>query len=491
MKDNITQRLRKGITIGFYTQIATQATTFLFGLILARLLQPEDYGLIGVLAIFLLIIDQLIDGGFGSALLQQKEVKLTDYNSVFIINIVMAALLYFIFYFCAPFIAEFYKDQRLISIVRAMGLVSVIKALGSTQGAYLNKCQHYAAQARVYYISLVSGMVVAVIFAFWGFSFWALIIKSLTTTILLAIGWWYISPWKPKIEISLISLKKLFSFGSKLLVSSLVENSFRNIYSLIIGKLFSLQALGYYNRAQNFYDLPDQLIRQSLFGKIYPVFSYYQDDNEKLKFYYKKLLIILAFVIYPIYSILFFMAYPLIEVLLTDKWIFAAPLLQILCLQSFLSPFESINGNILYVKGKSSYVLIVQIIRRSFFICVVFIAYRFGVKGLLWGLVLDSFVVTSLYYLFSKRLLRFSLLKQIMALKKVFLILLPSISIMLLISSLIDSNFLKLVFGIFIGSSTYLVLAYVFMQEQLIEVLKVLKLENSLNHLRIKKRESA
>jgi teichuronic acid exporter len=476
-QESITQKLKGGVTIGFYTKLATQASTFVFGLILARLLSPVEYGIVGVLTVFIVLISHFQDFGFSVALHQQKKVEIIDYNTVFAINFLLSIVLYFVFYFSAPIIADFYEDQRLVSVVKVLGLVNIIQAFGTTQGAYLNKCQHYLVQAKVGYISIVIASITAVVFAFLGFGYWALVIKTIALTATRSVGWWIISPWKPKIKVSYVSAKKLFSFGSKLFANSIIESVSKNIYSLLIGKLYSLESLGLYNRAKNFNDLPDQTFRQSLFSMIYPALSYYQDNDEKLLSSYSKLLKLLAYVLYPIYIMLFIIAVPMIEVLITDKWIEAAPLLKIFCFMAIFFPFESVNSNLLYVKGKSSFVVTITFIRRVLFFGLIFIAYRFGIEGLIWLLVLDSFVFTALSYYFAQKVFDFNLFAQMRSVKKIVLSLIPYTLLMFFVSLLFDTSLYKLIFVILTGGISYLILSYFFMRNELFEVLKILKID--------------
>lgn len=477
MQNNIAQKAKSGVRIGFYTGIATQLTQFAFGIVLARLLSPADYGIVGMVAIFFVIIDILQDGGFSVALLQQEEVFKLDYTTVFWLNIILSLVLYVLLFFLAPIIANFYEDLRLVSIIRVIGLTSVIKALGSTQGAYLSKCQHYLGQSKVYFLSLVGASIFALCCAWLGFGFWSLVIKSLSTMIFLAVGWWIISPWKPQLEFSQESLKRLFPFGSKILATSLFDGLFNNIYSLIIGKVYNAQSLGYYTRARGFLDLPDNSVRGVITGVLFPALSYYQNDDEKLKNYYKRGLVLLAFVLYPIYSILFFSAKPMIIILITSKWLLAVPLLKILCIKTLFYPFESINGNILYVKGRSNYVLISTIIRRGIFILLITLTIRFGIKGLMWGLVADSLIVSALYFLFAKKVFRYGILEQLLDIKKPIIILILPCIAMLILSHTVSNPYLCFTFTCLAGGGLYLMLAYFFMSEELIDVLKILKMD--------------
>lgn len=477
LDDNIAKKAKSGISIGFYTGVATQLTQFVFGIVLARLLSPADYGIVGMVAIFFVIMDTLQDGGFSVALLQQSKVFSLDYNTVFWLNIILSLLLYSILYFCAPLIAHFYQDVRLVRIIRVMGLISIIKAIGSTQGVYLNKCQHYLGSSKVYYFSLVTGSVIAICCAWLGYGFWSLVIKSFATMTLLTIGWWIISTWKPKFEFSYNSLIKMFPFGSRIILNSLFDGVFNNIYSLLIGKVFNAQSLGYYNRARGFIDLPDNSIRGVIMGVLFPALSYYQNDDEKLRSYYKRVLVLLAFVLFPIYSMLYFAASPMILVLITSKWLPAVALLKILCIKSLFYPFESINGNVLYVKGKSNYILISTILRRVIFILIIIITIRFGIQGLIWGLVADSLVAVTINFLFARKIFSYGILEQINDIKRPLLMLVLPCIAMFAISHTINNSFFCLATICLVGGGSYLALSYFFMKKELIDVMEILKMD--------------
>lgn len=476
MEQSITQKLKGGITISFYTRLATQFSTFVFGLLLARLLTPEDYGVVGVLSVFIILITHFQDFGFSVSLLQQKKVVTRDYNTVFVINFFCSLALYAVFFLSAPYIADFYNDQRLVPVIRVLGIVNIIHAFGTTQGVYFNKCQHYLAPAKVGYIALVTASIIAVVFAYIGFGYWALVVKTLVITSFRAFGWWIISPWKPQIKFSFNSARKLFSFGSKLFVNSIFDSFSKNIYSLIIGKLFSLEILGFFNKAKNFHDLPDRTFRQSLFGKVFPALSYYQDDDKKLLHSYKKLLRMLVYVLFPMYIMLFIIAEPMIVVLITDKWLASAPLLKIFCVMAIFFPFESVNGNLLYVKGKSNFVLSITIVRRSVFFALIFVAYRFGIEGLIWLLVFDSFFYTTLCYFLAQKVFNFHILDQLRVITRIIITLIPYTIIMVLVSFAFSTNLYKLIFVTITGGISYLVLSYFFLKNELIEVLKLLKI---------------
>lgn len=476
--EDLSKKLRTGVSVNFYTRLLIQISQFAFGIILARLLTPDDYGLTGMLAIFLAFYEMLVDSGFGSALIQKKNPVHIDYNTVFWFNFGISLFLYLILFISAPCIADFYDDDRLILITRVLGLVPVINAFGSIQGKYLNKNLLYKSLSKVGYIAFVGSSIFAVILAYLGFGVWALIYKSIFWAFTLNVGWWIVSDWKPKWEFSFSSLKQLFKFGSKIILNSVFDVIFNNLYSLIIGKYFNPASLGIYTRAKQFVDLPDSSIRRSTADTLFPALSHIQDDDEKLIKTYKKALSLLAFVLFPVYAILACSAYPLIEVLLTNKWIEAAGYLQLMCIIGITFPFETVNGNVLYVKGKSNYVLKITIIQRIIFVSLIFALISYGVVGLVYVFILDAFIRVILYSYFAKKILSYTIVKQ---LKDVYLfIVLAAISliVMLALNYLSVGPVIKLILIVASGSGIYIILSFILKVKEIKEIIKLLKFKS-------------
>lgn len=474
--EDIGNKTRKGISLGFYVQIATQGIQFIFGLFLARLLFPAEYGLVGMLSIFLSLFEMLTDSGFGVAIIQKKSPTNDDYSTIFWFNFLFSLLLYFILFFLAPAIALFYHEEKLVSIIRVLGIVCVLNSFGSIQGKYLNKNLLYNSLSKVYMVSFISGSIVALIFAYLGFGVWSLVIKAVATALLLNAGWWYVSSWKPKFVFSISSLSELFGFASKMLGIGFVEVIFSNLYSLVIGKFFNSQSLGFFTRAKQFSDLPDRTFRSSTIAALFNALSHVQDDSEMLLRTYKKVISLIAFVLYPLYAVLGVIAYPMIKVILTEKWLFSAPYLQILCVISITYPFESVNGNLLYVKGKSNYLFIITVIRRILFIAIIALLVKYGVAALVWGLVLDSLIITVLYILFARNVFIYRFIDQVIDVLPVFAMSVFILVLMIITKYIIKNPNLQLFFVPLVGMSFYLILSYIFKRNNLFEVLKLIKL---------------
>lgn len=466
---------QSGVSAIFVSTLITQAGQFVFGLILARLLEPKDYGLIGMLAIFIGLSDTFVDSGLGTAIIRKKEPVAADYSTVFWYNVLISASFYIIIVLSAPFIAAFYGDNQLILLTRVLSLIIIINAIGSIQGKYLNKNLKYTDLAKVAIVSFIGSSAIAVLLAWFGFGVWALVGRSISLALLLNGGWWIMSRWKPTFKFSKNSFKELFGYGSKLLFTSLFDTVFNNFYSVIIGKLFSADKLGYYNRAKQFQDLPDRTIRGSFMGIFFPILSQIQDDGERLLKVYKKLLSILIYILYPVYSMMFLAAYPLIEIILKPKWLPAAPLLQILCLVAIAYPFQTINENILYLKGRSDYVLYLTIIRRVLLLGLVFGLFRFGVEGLLWGLVAEAFIGLLISSYLSNRLFSYKLYQQVKDNMVIISFNLIIIAIMFFVKNSLSGSLLQLLLVPSAGVFVYLILSIIFKRQELKEVIDVVK----------------
>lgn len=474
--ENLGNRTREGITLGFYVQVSTQAVQFILGLILARLLFPVEYGLVGMLAIFLSLFEMLTDSGFGTAIIQKKNPSDLDYSTVFWFNFIFSLFLYLFLFFLAPVIASFFNEEKLVSILRVLGLSSILNSFGSIQGKYLNKNLQFKSLSRVYFISSTGASFIAVIFAFLGYGVWALVIKTLSASMMLNLGWWIVSSWKPRFKFSIASFKQLFQFGSKILGTGIIEVIFNNLYSLVIGRFFSAPELGFFTRARQFTELPDKTIRSTSVNILFSGLSHIQDDDTRLINAYKRVISVLSFVLFPIYAILGVIAFPMIKVLLTDKWLYCVGYIQVLCLIALTFPFESINSNLLYIKGKSSIILLLTFIRRFIFIILIFLLVRLGIIALVWGLVIDAFIITSLNIYFATRVISYRLIDQFKDVLPVLIISVLTLIIMLISDYFLGNPYLKLFIIPSLGISFYLLLGYFFTRENLLEVMGLLKI---------------
>lgn len=462
-----------------------QALSFVIQIIIARLLIPDDYGLIGMVAIFFAVSQVFIDSGFTSALIQKHNRTDTDYSTVFYFNIAVAVFFYILLFAIAPLIASFYDRPILISIVRVVGLVLVINSFSSVQSAKLTIELNFKAQTQIGIISLVISGFIGVVMAYGGFGVWALVTQGLTGAFVSAVLLWFFSKWIPLKEFSLVSFRQLFSFGSKLLGAGLLDTAYKNIYTLIIGKFFSPKALGLYSRADQFAQFPATNISGIITTVSYPILSSIQNEDERLKYIYIQYIRLSAFVVFPVMMLLAALAYPTVAVLLKSQWLECALYLQLLCFASMWYPIHALNLNLLKVKGRSDLFLRLEIIKKIIGIIMLVITVPLGITAMCIGGIVISIVSLVINTHYTGMLINTGFFKQMKdLLPSLFYSLVMGIMVFFIIKQ-IDNNFIKLVVGGILGLAFYILVAYITKSTEL-KTLTVISKEN-INRFKHKK----
>lgn len=386
--------LRKQATSGllwtFTQQFSSQIISFTIGLILARLLSPSDFGTIAMFSVVTSIASSLIDGGMGSSLIRTKTTDDRDLSTVFWFNLGVAVGLYWVIFFIAPFIADFYSLEILTSIIRIYCIILIINALVTVQGVTFTKELDFKTAFKIQLPSQIIGGIAGMLFAYYGFGVWSIVFYTLIQSIISTTQYWLYSTWRPSFIFDKAKFKEHFGFGYKLTLSGLLNTTFNNIYTVIIGKMFSPMQLGFYNRADTLKQLPVAHLSTALNKVTFPLFSKLKDDNIKLKEVYKKLMKLVVFIIAPVLFIMIIIAEPLIRFLFTEKWLPAVPYFQVLALTGILYPIHSYNLNILKVKGRTDLFLKLEIIKKVLIVIVLIISLKYGIMGLIWGQVLVS-----------------------------------------------------------------------------------------------------
>ncbi len=437
-----------------------QGLQFVMGLILARLLLPADYGLIGMLAIFLAISQTFIDSGFSTALIQKKDRTETDFSTVFYFNISIAILFYFVLFFSAPWIAKFYNAPLLSDLTKVIAFNIVIGSFSIVQRAKLTIQLDFKTQSKASLLSVFLGGLLGITMAYKGFGVWALVAQSLSRNFLNTLFLWFFAKWSPKLIFSTNSFKGVFSFGSKLLAAGLINTIFRNIYLIVIGKLYSASELGFYTRAKQFQQLPSQNISGIISRVSFPVMSSVQNDNDKLKLMTKKFIRLAVFIVFPLMMGMIVLAEPMIRFILTEKWLPAVPFLQLLAIIGIFNPISVINLNILNVKGRSDLFLKLEIIKKTLVVLNILITFPYGVKIMIIGQIAASSINFLINTYYTGKLINYHTWAQI---KDIFPILITSLFMMagvFFIINLVDQDYLKLIIGLFIGSLIFFGLAY-------------------------------
>lgn len=326
----------KGVLWGSVNNFANQGIQFLVGIILARLLTPAEFGLVGMLTIFIVISETFINSGLGSALIRKKDCTQKDYSTVFYFNLLGGILFYTGLFLSADSIASFFNEPQLAKLLRVLGLVVLINALTIIQGTITTKRVDFKLYAKIAVISGISSGVIAIFLAFQGFGVWSLVIRTLVNTTIHSFLLWFWNHWRPSLIFSKSSFKELFGFGVNLLGSSLVGKISQNINTLVIGKFFSATDLGFYTRADHFKNIPSQNINMIISKVSYPILSQIQDDPLRLKDAYKKIILIITFISFILMGGLAAIAEPMIVFLIGEKWIPSIIFLQMLCLPGML-----------------------------------------------------------------------------------------------------------------------------------------------------------
>lgn len=400
-----------------------QLVTFIVSLILARILSPKEFGLIGMIAVFSALGQTIIDSGFGAALIQRKKITHIDESSVFYLNLLLGALMTALLFFSANFIAEFYNEPQLVLITKIISFNLLIGSFAAVPNNLLSKELDFKTQAKVTLLSSIISGFVGVYMAYNGYGVMALVIQIIVATFFKSVFMFVFSKWYPQLKFSLNSLKGLFGFGSKLLMSGILNTVFTNLYNLIIGKLFSAAALGFYNRSNEFYLLTISNT-VGVIGKIvYPVLSKVQDDNERFVKVFSRGLKMLAFVTLPVMFGILAVADNLIIFLLTDKWIESVPYLRVLMLMGAMLPISVMNLQALNAKGRSDLFLKLEIIKKIIMALSIYFSYKYGITIMLLShFAFVSFPSVILNSIYSGHIFNYGIIKQVKQIYKILII---------------------------------------------------------------------
>lgn len=447
----------KGLFWSFSDLIANQGIQFIIQIILARLLVPEDFGIIGLITVFIVISQSLIDCGFTNALIREEKVKQEDYSTVFYFNLFIAVLFYILLFFSAGAISDFFKETQLVAIFRVLAIVIIINSFGLIQRTMLTKNINFEVQTKIGVVSGILSGSAAIIFAFLGYGVWSLVIKSILSQLVQSLLLCVYNKWIPSLVFKVDSFKRLFKFGWKMLVSGLIDTLYGNIYSLIIGKVFSAIELGYYTNAQRLRDTASQSITISVQKVSYPVLSSIKDE-EKLRSAYKKIIKTSVFITFPMMIGLATIANPFISLLFGPKWFNSILYFQILCFSGMLYPLHAINLNILQVKGRSDLFLGLEIVKKVIGLISIAIVlfFNLGIIGLLWVTVFISFISYFLNSYFSADLLSYSTFEQIKDITPALVSsVLMAIVVFLFGAILPNNNLVKIILQFIVGVVVY------------------------------------
>ena len=472
-KDSLKTKTKKGLAWSMVERFATQGVQFLFGIILARLLSPDDYGIIAMPLVFLAIAQCIIDSGFSTALIRKPELTEDDLSTAFYFNIGIGILCYAVLFFSSPLIADFYHTPILSSLLKVTALAVLFNPLCAVQQAILTRKIDFKTQAIVSFSGAVVSGIVGLYMAYNGFGVWSLVFQQVGGYVMRTILLWILGKWKPKRKWSWESFHYLWGFGSKMLGSGLLDTIYNNIYPIVIGKYFSAQDLGNYTRAQQFSSLPSSNVTGVLQRVTFPVLSSIQNEDERLAKNYRKILKLSAFLVFPMMLMLSAIANPLVRILLTDKWIGCVVLLQIICFQMMWYPIHAINLNLLTVKGRSDLFFRLEIFKKIMGVCIMFITIPHGIIWMVSGGIVSSMLSLIINTYYTGKLINVGYFKQMGDLLPIFGVSFIMWLIVHAIISLSSNLYCQLVLGISLGAIVYLIGAKIFLKVEFNDALSM------------------
>lgn len=475
MPDSLKQKTVKGVAWTALDRFFNLGFGFVVGVILARLLSPGDYGLLAMIAVFNAVAFVFLDSGFGSALIRKPDLTEDDNTTAFFFNLLAGIVLFGIIWIIAPWVSAFYDKPILKSLLRAEGSLLIIASFKIVQNTQLRRALNFKSLMITRSTGNFVGGIVGILAAFNGFGVWSLVIMHIADAVISLVLLWIISPWRPHGQWDKGSFRYLWDFGSKLLVSGLIDNIYANIYPIIIGKFYSAADLGQYTRAHQYASMPSGFLMGILQQVSFPVLSTIQEDVDLLANTYRRMLRFSVFIVFPVMLGMAVLARPLVISLITDKWAQCVPYLQIICFAVMWYPVHAINLNLLEVKGRSDLFLRVEVIKKVISTIVIFACVPFGIMGICFGALFTAVTSLIINTYYTGKLIQVGFLKQMLDMLPTLLCSLVMMLVVYLSTMPIDNNIMKLVVGFLAGAVTYLAIAKIFKLPELQEAINIIR----------------
>lgn len=459
-QQNLKRQAKLAVYWSFFNNFSTQIFQFFIGLILARLLSPSDYGILAMPMVFLAVANCFIYSGFGAALIRKPDLKEEDISTAFYFNIIVGIFFYILLYFASPLIADFYNVPILTKTLRVTSLSMILGPLQSVHYSLFSRNLQFNITAKISIASSIITGLVGVSMAYMGFGIWALVFQGVAGHLLSVCLVWYFSSWRPRTGWSNDSFRYLFGFGSKMLVSGIMDTLYDNIIPIFVGKFYSPTDLGIFNRGKNYAVLPQSQISGMLNRVSFPVLSKLQEDERRLYEYFRKMIRLVIFVLSPIELLIAALARPLILVMITDKWEASIIVLQLMCFAVMLWPIQSLNMALFKVKGRSDLVLKANVVIKCMLLVVMAATLPFGIKAICIGSIIRAILAITWISYYAGKFSAFGIKEQF---KQIIPSIALSLTMFFLVSfviSLFDSLYLQLIIGSTIGVLYYLGLSY-------------------------------
>lgn len=456
MPDNLKRKTKKGLYWTAINNFANYGIQFIIGIVMARLLSPDDYGIAALPGVFMALAGVFIDSGFSGAMVRKPDLTEEDLSTAFYYSIGIGVVCYVILFAISPFVADFYNVPLLENLMRVTALSFLINPLNSPQRIILSRRLDFKTPAKVSVITKIIMGVVGITIAYMGFGVWALVLSSLFSNILSLALNWYIVKWYPKTGWNKASFHYLWGYGNKLMASYLLGNLYENIVPVFVGKYYSPTQLGVYNRAEGYGRLLSANATGILQGVTFPVLSKMQDDKEFLRHSYRKILRVSAFVIFPLMMMLAALARPLIIVMITEKWEASIILLQLMCFPMMWYPIHAINLNLLQVMGRTDYFFRLEIIKKAYGLVALAISLPISLVAVVlsqWVTNVFSLIVNTYY---TQKIINVGFVRQMRDLMPTFLLSLFMFGSIHLVNIYIDNYICQIVIGGIVGVVVYI-----------------------------------
>lgn len=479
MSESLKAKTAKGIVWSSIERFSVQFIQLIIQILIARILTPDDFGIIGMLAIFLGVSQSFIDSGFSNALIRKVDRTEVDNSTVFYFNIIVGIVFYAILYFTAPLIAKFYNTPILTPITRVISIGVLFNSLSIVQRAILTSKVDFKTQAKASLIAVIISGTVGLYMAHTGYGVWALVWQAVINYGVNTVILWILTKWHPILTFSWESFKDMFGFGSKLLLSGLLDTVFREIYTIVIGKVYSSADLGNYTNANRFAQFPSANLTGIMQRATYPLLCDFQNDDDRLGYVYRKYLRLSAYIIFPLMIGLAAIAHPLIIALLTEKWVGAIVILQILCIALMWYPIHAINLNLLQVKGRSDLFLRLEIIKKIILVIILFITIPMGIVWMCIGQIISSMLALAVNTHYTGKLINLGFINQMKDLIPAILYSF-SMGVIVYASTLLETtNITKVIVGILVGVTYYILISILTKSAEFNDLLSLLKLNKT------------
>ncbi|HPL93870.1 MAG: lipopolysaccharide biosynthesis protein [Paludibacteraceae bacterium] len=448
-------------------RVAQQGIQFIFGIILARLLAPDDFGLLGMIMIFATLSYVLVESGFSAALIRKEDANETDYNSVFYVNLAISVALFVLLFFTIPYFAEFFKQPALVSTARITFIAVIFNAFYLVPYVQVNRAMDFKTLAKINLFATLCSGSIGITLAILDYGVWALVYQQIGYQFFRGIGFYALVRWIPSFTFSLDSIKHLWKFSMHILGSSLLTIGFNNLYTFLLSRFYPIKQVGYYTQANKMSETANFTFQAILASSTYNLFTQIQADKERLLRVYRQLIQHISLVVIPVSLVLMVVAKPLFFVLFSEKWLPAVPYFQLLCVANVFAPLYLVNMNVLNSLGESKRTFYIEIIKRLFILISIVVCFQFGIQALLAGYAIActmAFVFSTIYI---KKHLRHYFFHQ---LNDVIMPIMIGISIALIawsMNSLISNLYLLLVIQLLLALVVYIIILRFFCKEKL------------------------